>query len=42
MKIIKPINGLILLIPYVCLLGMFTFEATFSDDTFIQYNGWIR
>ena len=41
MMFIKPIISFILLIPYICLLGMFTFEATFPDGTYIQYNGWI-
>lgn len=41
MIIVKPIVSLLLLIPYICLLGMFTFEVTFSDDTWIRYDGWV-
>jgi hypothetical protein len=41
MVIVKPIISIILLIPYVLLLGMFSLGATFPDGTEIYYSGWI-
>lgn len=41
MIIVKPIVSFILLIPYICLLGMFTFEVSFPDGDEITYTGWI-
>lgn len=42
MKIVKSLVTIILLIPYICCLGMFSFGVTFSDRTELYYNGWLR
>lgn len=41
MNLAKGIITVLLLIPYVCLIGMFTFSVEFPDGTEICYNGWM-
>ena len=39
MNIVKPIIAVLLLIPYICLLCMFSVGITFPDKTSIEYHG---
>lgn len=41
MNFFKGFISVILVIPYICLLGAMTFSAEFTDETEIRYNGWM-
>ena len=41
MSTAKGIISVILVIPYILLLGSMTFSVEFSDGTEICYNGWM-
>lgn len=41
MVIVKLIISIMLLIPYVLFLGMFSFSITFPDNTEVYYEGWL-
>lgn len=41
MNFAKGLISVLLMIPYICLLGMITFSVEFSDGTEICYNGWM-
>lgn len=41
MKIVKPIVSVLLLIPYICFLCMFSVGVTFPDNTNVYYHGWL-
>jgi hypothetical protein len=41
MNITKSLVSIILLIPYICCFGMFSFGVTFPDKTEVYYDGWL-
>lgn len=41
MIIAKSVIAIVLLVPYICFFGAFTFRVEFPDETEICYDGWL-